>query len=95
MCFGLGYPCYGFISDNRPLIERINCLKGDDGKYRDVEKYLVEDYGFPLAARLATCVKLIHGDFTKAARTVAAELGVYRDTTEPAAPQTAAERRAL
>ena len=95
MGFGLGYPCYGFISDNRPLIERINCLKGDDGKYRDVEKYLVEDYGFPLAARLATCVKLIHGDFTKAARTVAAELGVYRDTTEPAAPQTAAERRAL
>lgn len=24
MCYGLGYPCYYFMSDSRPLIERVN-----------------------------------------------------------------------
>ena len=61
------------------MIERIDCRRGDDGKYRDIEKYLVEDYGFPLAARLATNVKIIHGDFAYAAKAVAMDLGIFGD----------------
>ena len=79
MCFGLGYPCYCFISDDRPLVERISCVKGEGGKYRDVEKYLVEDYGFPLAARLAANMKVIHGDYAQAVKEVAKDLGVYSE----------------
>lgn len=79
MCFGLGYPCYCFMDDRRPLIERINCIKGTDGKYRDIEKFQVEDYGFPLAARLASNVKIIYGDFAVAAKEVAKDLGVYQE----------------
>lgn len=88
MAFGLGYPCYGFVSDNRPLVERISCVKRTDGRYRDVERYLVEDYGFPLAARIASCVRIIHGDFSKAARIAATELGAY-DAEQEELPQAA------
>lgn len=39
MCYGLGYRCYCFISDGRPFIEQIECRKGADGVYRDIEGY--------------------------------------------------------
>ena len=79
MSFGLGYPCYCFISDGRPMIERVNCIRGDDGRYRDVERYIVEDYGFPLSARLASNMKIIVGDFELAAKEVAKDLGLYSE----------------
>ena len=79
MCFGLGYRCYCFISDDRPLIERIECRKGDDGIYRDIEGYTVENYGFPLSSKLATCVKVLKGDFAEAARKVALDIGSIKE----------------
>jgi nucleoside 2-deoxyribosyltransferase len=79
MCFGLGYDCYGFTSDGRPLIERISCRKGDDGVYRDIEGYTVENYGFPLSHKLASCLKITVGDFDTAAKFAAVDLGICRE----------------
>lgn len=79
MSYGLGYDCYCFTSDGRPLIERIECRKGEDGVYRDVEGYIVEDYGFPLSHKLASCLKVVVGDFEKAAKFAAMDLDIYRE----------------
>ncbi|GHV47370.1 hypothetical protein AGMMS49546_36910 [Spirochaetia bacterium] len=76
MCYGLGYDCYGFIGDGRPLIERIPCVKGADGLYRDIEGYLVEDRGFPLNQVIMDGAKIIIGDFEAAARFAAIDIGV-------------------
>jgi nucleoside 2-deoxyribosyltransferase len=83
MCYGLGYDCYTFISDGRPLIERVHCRKGDDGIYRDVEGYRVEDYGFPLARVFHDCGEVIIGDFADAAKRAAIDIGkrVYTNAT--------------
>ncbi len=79
MSYGLGYPCYCFISDERPLIERISCRKDENGIYRDIEGFVVENFGFPLSSRLATTMKVIVADFNETARLVAKDLGVFTD----------------
>jgi nucleoside 2-deoxyribosyltransferase len=79
MSYGLGYDCYCFTSDGRPLIERISCVKGTDGVYRDIEGYIVENYGFQLSHKLASCMKVVVGDFEAAAKFAAVDLGVYKE----------------
>lgn len=79
MSFGLGYPCYCFTSDGRPLIERIGNRLGEDGLYRDIEDFVVENYGYPLSSRLASSMHVIIGDFETAAKTVAKDIGVYKE----------------
>ena len=79
MCYGLGYPCYYFMSDSRPLIERINCKKGEDGVYRDVQGYLVENFGFSLCSRLASTMKGIFHEYPDAPKYAAIDLGIYKE----------------
>jgi nucleoside 2-deoxyribosyltransferase len=79
MCYGLGYDCYGFVSGTRSMIERIPCRRGDDGLYRDIEGFLVENYGFPLNRRLYGCIKVICGDFEEAAKFAARDIGLYHE----------------
>ena len=76
MCYGLGYPCYYFMNDSRPLIERIDCRLEADGHYRDVEGYIVENFGFPLCSRLAANMKGFFGGYPEVAKFVAADLGI-------------------
>ena len=79
MCFGLGYPCYYFMSDSRPLIERIDCRLEEDGVYRDVEGYLVENFGFSLCSRLASNMKAIYHEYPDAPKYAAMDLGIYSE----------------
>ena len=79
MSFGLGYPCYYFMSDSRPLIERIDCRKDADGVYRDVEGFLVEDFGFPLTSRLSANMTGIFHEYPDAPKYAAMDLGIYSE----------------
>ena len=79
MCYGLGYPCYYFMSDSRPLIERISCHKGEDGLYRDVEGYVVENFGYPVASRLGSTMTAIFHEYPEAPKYTAMDLGIYKE----------------
>ena len=52
---------------------RVPSRRDSDGLWRDIENYIVEDYGFPLCHKLAGCVKIVVGDFEDAARFVASD----------------------
>lgn len=79
MCYGLGYPCYYFMSDSRPLVERINCRKDENGVYHDIEGYIVEDFGFPLCSRLSANMKGIFHEYPDAPKYAAIDLGIYKE----------------
>jgi len=76
MTFGLGFDCYVFTGDGRPLRERVPCRADEEGQWRDVEGYIVEDYGFPLTHKIAGAAKVIVGDFDQAAAFVAKDKGI-------------------
>lgn len=76
MCYGLGYDCYLFVDTDKTMIERIECYKDENGIYHDVEGYIVEDYGFPVSHKLATCMKIVIGKFDDAAKFAAKDLGL-------------------
>ncbi len=73
MSFGLGNICYGFMDATTPMIDRIDCFKEEDGRYYDLQSYIVEDFGMPHCAMLAATTKIIEGDFKKAYETFAKE----------------------
>ncbi|MGV8026193.1 MAG: nucleoside 2-deoxyribosyltransferase [Anaerolineaceae bacterium] len=77
MSYGLGYRCYCFINDKRPLIERINCRKDENGIYRDIEGFMIENFGFPLSSRITSTMKVIVADYDEAYKKVAEDIGVY------------------
>ncbi|MCQ4949184.1 nucleoside 2-deoxyribosyltransferase [Bittarella massiliensis (ex Durand et al. 2017)] len=66
MSFGLGYRCYCFLSDGRELIEKVPCNLGEDGIYRDIEGYRVENCGQPLASIIASNMTVVVGGFKDA-----------------------------
>ena len=75
ICYGLGYPCYAFIKDGRPLCERISCKKTEEGNWIDIQGSFVEDYGLPINKKIADRVRIVIGDLEDAARLAADELG--------------------
>jgi len=78
MSYGLGYPCYCFIGDGRPMIERIHCRQDENGVFRDIEGFMVENFGFPLSSRLASTMQVMVADFDEAIQGVAKDIGVFQ-----------------
>jgi hypothetical protein len=68
----LGKPVVGYAADLLPLRERTNASgPGADGRYRDVDGMVVEDFGLPLNLMLAVPVRLEQGGIWAALRSLA------------------------
>ena len=67
------------MSDTRPLIERINCKKDENGVYHDIEGYIVENFGFTLCSRLASTAKAIYHEYPDAPKYAAMDLGIFSE----------------
>jgi len=68
----LGKPVIGYLERLEPLRERLAAGgPGIDGRYRDAEGRVVEDFGLPLNLMLAVPVRLVQGGIDAALRALA------------------------
>ena len=68
----LGKPVVGYLDQLKPLRERLDAGgPGADGRYRDAEGRVVEDFGLPLNLMLAVPVRLVQGGIDAALRAFA------------------------
>lgn len=68
----LGLPVWGYLSDDRPMVDKLEKTAGPDGAWIDSDGLLIENFGLPVNLMLACSARLIRGDAFDCIRAIAA-----------------------